>query len=169
MFSSYHGNLNLHDDVTSRVTCDHLVRAPCTRQGSFVLVISDPETHHSPSFNPSSCIHGVPTTAVTMMQIASAVSPVPSEIFALLALLVISIPVLLILRYFLPLRTTPAFYLVPIFFALWLPAGIVLLVPIDLASSASTEDEASKGIWLPQRLLLVSWRITYWLTFCLTW
>ncbi|WQF75919.1 Putative LMBR1-like membrane protein [Colletotrichum destructivum] len=104
-----------------------------------------------------------------MFHIVSASSPVPSEIFALLALLVISVIVLLILRHYLPLRTTPAFYLVPIFFALWLPACMVLLVPIDLASSARTDDEATRGVWLPQRLLLVSWRITYWLTFALTW
>jgi LMBR1-like membrane protein len=104
-----------------------------------------------------------------MMHIISAASPVLSIIFALVALLVISVVVLLILRYYLPLRTTPGFYLVPIFFALWLPAGIVLLVPIDLASSARTEDEASRGIWLPERPLLIAWRVTYWLTFSLTW
>ncbi|WYZ40410.1 hypothetical protein EsH8_IV_000751 [Colletotrichum jinshuiense] len=104
-----------------------------------------------------------------MLHIVSTSSPVPSEIFALLALLVISVLVLLILRHYLPLRTTPAFYLVPIFFALWLPACMVLLVPIDLASSAITDDEATRGVWLPQRVLLVSWRITYWLTFALTW
>ncbi|KAH8673886.1 LMBR1-like membrane protein-domain-containing protein [Xylariales sp. PMI_506] len=96
-------------------------------------------------------------------------SAVGSEVFAAIALLVISFIVLLILRHYLPLRTTPAYILVPIFFALWLPAFIVLLVPIDLASSAATEDEAARGIWFPARLLLVSWRITYWLTFVLTW
>ncbi|PKS10221.1 hypothetical protein jhhlp_001971 [Lomentospora prolificans] len=104
-----------------------------------------------------------------MLHIVSTASPVPSEIFALFATIIISITVLLILRYFLPLRTTPAFYLVPIFFAIFLPAAIVLLVPIDLASSARTEDDATRGIWLPERVLLVSWRITYWLTFALTW
>jgi len=104
-----------------------------------------------------------------MQHIVSTGSPVPSEIFALVATIIISITVLLILRYFLPLRTTPAFYLVPIFFAIFLPAAIVLLVPIDLASSARTEDDAIRGIWLPERVLLVSWRITYWLTFALTW
>ncbi|ETS76314.1 hypothetical protein PFICI_11701 [Pestalotiopsis fici W106-1] len=92
-----------------------------------------------------------------------------SEVFAGVALLVFSFIVLMILRYYLPLRTTPAYILVPIFFALWLPAFIVLLVPIDLASSAATDDEAARGIWFPARLLLVSWRITYWLTFVLTW
>lgn len=104
-----------------------------------------------------------------MIQISSSPSPVPSEIFALVALLVLSLIVLLILRRYLPLRTTPAFLLVPVFFALWLPATIVLLVPIDLASNASTDDEATRGIWLPPRALLVSWRISYWLTFVLTW
>jgi hypothetical protein len=44
-----------------------------------------------------------------------------------------------------------------------------LLVPIDLASSARDQDAGSRGIWLPDRVLLVSWRISYWLTFALTW
>jgi len=96
-------------------------------------------------------------------------SPVGSEVFTAIALVVISIAVLLILRHYLPLRTTPAYLLVPIFFALGLPASIVLLVPIDLASSASSQDARSRGIWLPERVLLVSWRISYWLTFALTW
>lgn len=100
---------------------------------------------------------------------SSTASPVLSEVCAGIALLVISLAVLFILRYYLPLRTTPAYVLVPIFFAIWLPAAIVLLVPIDLASSAATDDEAARGIWFPPRLLLVSWRITYWLTFALTW
>ncbi|KAJ9637331.1 hypothetical protein H2199_007618 [Coniosporium tulheliwenetii] len=85
------------------------------------------------------------------------------------ALLIISLLVLLLLRYYLPLRSTPAYLLVPVFLALALPASIVLLVPIDLASSAGTDTAASRGIWLPERALLVSWRITYWLTFALTW
>lgn len=104
-----------------------------------------------------------------MFSITSSGSPVGSSVFAVFALLGISLVVLLILRYYLPLRTTPAFYLVPIFFALWLPSIVVILVPIDLASSAATDDEATRGIWLPERVILVSWRITYWLTFALTW
>ncbi|KID90911.1 LMBR1 domain-containing protein [Metarhizium guizhouense ARSEF 977] len=104
-----------------------------------------------------------------MAHITSSAAPVGSIIFSIFALLVISIIVLLILRYYLPLRTTPGFYLVPIFFALWLPSIVVLLVPIDLASSAATDDETTRGIWLPERVVLVSWRITYWLTFVLTW
>ncbi|KAJ8123837.1 hypothetical protein ONZ43_g300 [Nemania bipapillata] len=104
-----------------------------------------------------------------MLQIASSQSPVGSIIFACVALTILSIVVLLLLRRYLPLRTTPAYLLVPVFFGLWLPASIVLLVPIDLASNASPDDEAIRGIWLPDRALLVAWRISYWLTFVLTW
>lgn len=104
-----------------------------------------------------------------MLHITSSSSPVGSAIFSCIALVVISLVVLLILRYYLPLRTTPAFYLIPIFFALWLPTIVVILVPVDLASSAVTGDEESRGIWLPERVILVSWRISYWLTFALTW
>ncbi|RDL40540.1 uncharacterized protein BP5553_00519 [Venustampulla echinocandica] len=96
-------------------------------------------------------------------------SSVGSEAFSVVALLVISLVVLLILRYYLPLRTTPAYLTVPIFFALGIPASIILLVPIDLASSSRDPDTGSRGIWLPDRVLLVSWRISYWLTFGLTW
>lgn len=95
-------------------------------------------------------------------------APIGSEIFASICLIVISLAVILVLRYYLPLRTTPAYILVPIFFALALPTSIVFLVPIDLASNAGTDD-GTRGIWLQERTLLVSWRITYWLTFGLTW
>lgn len=106
---------------------------------------------------------------VMALHVLAAASAAGSEIFAGIVLLTFSFVTLMILRHYLPLRTTPAYILVPIFFALWLPAFIVLLVPIDLASSAATDDEAARGIWFPPRLLLVSWRITYWLTFVLTW
>lgn len=96
-------------------------------------------------------------------------SSVGSDVFALLAFLTISIAVLLLLRHYLPLRTTPAFLLVPIFLALVLPVSAILLVPIDLASSAHQQEHGDKGIWLPARAVLVSWRIVYWLTFMLTW
>ncbi|KAK4044006.1 LMBR1-like membrane protein-domain-containing protein [Parachaetomium inaequale] len=104
-----------------------------------------------------------------MIDIAASPSPVPSVVFSVAALFCISVVALLILRYYLPLRTTPAFLLVPVFFALWLPASMVLLVPIDLASSAMVDDIDARGIWLNLRTLKVSWRITYWLTFALTW
>lgn len=99
---------------------------------------------------------------------AASPAPVGSGIFSVLALLAVSIAVLLLLRHFLPLRTTPAYLTLPVFLALALPASIVLLVPIDLVSSSEAED-SYRGIWLPDRVILVSWRIAYWLTFALTW
>lgn len=108
----------------------------------------------------------VPIATMTAPMSTSAVG---SEVFSLVALVVLSALVLLILRYYLPLRTTPAFVLVTVFFALWLPAAIVLLVPIDLASGAQTEDEASRGIHLPERVIHTCWRVVYWLIFVLTW
>ncbi|OAX79852.1 hypothetical protein ACJ72_05827 [Emergomyces africanus] len=98
----------------------------------------------------------------------SSAAPVGSGIFMIIALLVISILVLLLLRRYLPLRSTPAFLSFPVFLALALPASVVLLVPIDLTSSTKG-DEPGSGIWLPPRVMLVSWRIAYWLTFVMTW
>jgi LMBR1-like membrane protein len=98
----------------------------------------------------------------------AAPAPVGSGLFFFFALLVICFLVLLLLRRFLPLRSTPAFITVPVFLALVLPASVVLLVPIDLASSSRAGARA-KGIWLPDRLVLVLWRIAYWLIFVLTW
>ncbi|KAL8732814.1 MAG: hypothetical protein Q9181_003816 [Wetmoreana brouardii] len=94
---------------------------------------------------------------------------VGSDLFALGSLLLVGLFVLLLLRHFLPLRSNPAYVLVPIFLAIFLPVSIILLLPIDLASSLRTEDEATRGVWLPERVVLVAWRITYWLTFALTW
>lgn len=93
-------------------------------------------------------------------------SSVGSDIFFAFSFLIICLLVLLLLRYYLPLRQTPAYLLLPVFLALALPSSIILLVPIDLASNAAKH---TAGIWLPERLLLVCWRIAYWLTFCLTW
>lgn len=95
--------------------------------------------------------------------------PVGSSVFFTLTLLVISVVALLLLRRFLTLRATPAYLSVPVFLALALPASVVLLVPIDLASSSRDDGSGPKAIWLPDRLLLVSWRIAYWLIFVLTW
>ena len=93
---------------------------------------------------------------------------VGSAIFVAVAFTLISLLAILLLRYYLPLRTTPAYLLVPVFLAIALPANLILLVPIDLASNPFS-DEPPRGIWLPQRALLVAWRISYWLTFVLTW
>lgn len=96
-------------------------------------------------------------------------SSVGSDVFFALSFLAICLLVLLLIRYYLPLRHTPAYLLLPVFLALALPSSIVLLVPIDLASSQGIDPNGPRGIWLPERLLLVCWRIAYWLTFCLTW
>ncbi|KAJ5625647.1 hypothetical protein N7510_001956 [Penicillium lagena] len=98
------------------------------------------------------------------------VSPISvgSNIFFTFALFSISALVLLLLRRFLTLRATPAYLILPIFLALALPASVVLLVPIDLASS-SRDGSGPKAIWLPDRMVLVCWRIAYWLIFVLTW
>jgi hypothetical protein len=89
-----------------------------------------------------------------------------SIIFAVVSFLAISLLVLLLIRYYLPLRSTPGYLLFPVFLGLALPFSIILLVPIDLASA---DGGSSRGIWLPERAVLVIWRITYWLTFLLTW
>ena len=104
-----------------------------------------------------------------MLRTSSNSTQIGSELFALVALALISLAVILLLRHYLPLRTTPAYILLPIFFAVGLPASIILLVPIDLASNARDQDAGSRGVVLPERMLLVSWRVTYWLTFGLTW
>ncbi|CAK4028780.1 LIMR family [Lecanosticta acicola] len=95
---------------------------------------------------------------------AEAASSVGSNIFAVLSLLAIALLALLVIRHYLPLRSTPSYLLVPVFLALALPSSIIVLVPIDLAST-----QGNHGVWLPKRVILVTWRITYWLTFCLTW
>jgi len=100
----------------------------------------------------------------------AASSSLGSDVFAILSLLVISTSVLLLLRHYLPLRTTPGYLLLPVFLALALPCSIIILVPIDLASTENADGEGPKrGVWLPERAVFVTWRITYWLTFVLTW
>jgi hypothetical protein len=96
-------------------------------------------------------------------------SPAGSTAFFAFAQLAICTLVLLLLRYYLPLRTTPAYVLVPVFLAIALPASIIFLVPIDLASTAGTDTDGSRGIWLSERVVYKWWRTTYWLTFALTW
>ncbi|OAL53093.1 hypothetical protein IQ07DRAFT_585067 [Pyrenochaeta sp. DS3sAY3a] len=91
-----------------------------------------------------------------------------STAFFVVALLTICSLVVVLLRYYLPLRTTPAYVSVPVFLAIALPASIVVLLPIDLASSAGT-DTGARGIWLNDNVVYKSWRVIYWLTFALTW
>ena len=92
-----------------------------------------------------------------------------SYVFVAVSLLVIAGFVLLVLRHFLPLRSTPAFLLTPVFLAIALPISIILLAPIDLASSSDDGDAGYGGIVLPRIAILVGWKISYWLTFALTW
>jgi hypothetical protein len=92
-----------------------------------------------------------------------------STAFFAFAQLAICTLVILLVRYYLPLRTTPAYVLVPVFLAIALPASIVVLVPIDLASTAETDTDGSRGIWLSERIVYKWWRTSYWLTFALTW
>jgi hypothetical protein len=93
-----------------------------------------------------------------------------STAFFVLSLLSICGLVLLLLRYYLPLRTTPAYVVVPVFLAIALPASIVVLLPIDLASSAGLDTtDGARGIWLNDTVVYKAWRIVYWLTFALTW
>lgn len=118
--------------------------------GTYVVAIASPPLSET-------------TAQATTMQGTSSVG---SDVFVVVALLAISLLVLLLLRHYLPLRSTPGYLLVPVFLALVLPCSIILLVPIDLASA---DGPSSRGIWLPERAVLVSWRVTYWLTFLLTW
>ncbi|KAF3044869.1 hypothetical protein E8E11_007226 [Didymella keratinophila] len=100
---------------------------------------------------------------------ATTSSAAGSTAFFVLSLLSICGLVLLLLRYYLPLRTTPAHVAVPVFLAIALPASIVVLLPIDLASSAGTDTDGARGIWLSDTVVYKAWRIVYWLTFALTW
>ncbi|EPS35668.1 hypothetical protein H072_10938 [Dactylellina haptotyla CBS 200.50] len=95
---------------------------------------------------------------------------VGSEVLSAIAFVTIAGFVLLLIRFFLPLRTTPQYLLVPVFLALVIPCSIIVLVPIDLASNSGLDGgTGNRGVVLPQRVLLVAWRIAYWLSFVLTW
>jgi hypothetical protein len=97
-------------------------------------------------------------------------SAASSTALFILSLLSICGLVLLLLRYYLPLRTTPAYVVVPVFLAIALPASIVVLLPIDLASSAGLDTtDGARGVWLNDTVVYKAWRIVYWLTFALTW
>jgi len=107
--------------------------------------------------------------AAAPLQSTMTSSPAGSSAFFALALLTICAAVALLIRYYLPFRQTPAYVSVPVFLTIALPASIVLLVPIDLASSAGTDTDGNRGIWLTATVVYKSWRVMYWLTFFLTW
>ncbi|KAF3931000.1 hypothetical protein ABW20_dc0101167 [Dactylellina cionopaga] len=95
---------------------------------------------------------------------------VGSSVLSAIAFVTIDLFVLLLIRFFLPLRTTPQYLLVPVFLALIIPCSIIVLVPIDLASNSGLDGSSGdRGVVLPHRVLLVAWRIAYWISFVLTW
>ena len=61
----------------------------------------------------------------------------------------------------------PFYFAIPVTLAVFLPMLIVVLLPLDYVSHTSK----SPPLWfhLPDSLILVLWKITYWITFCLTW
>ena len=129
--------------------CRHLAHCQCSQERPYAGI------HHGQ--------HLISTTARMITELEAS-SSIASDVILIAAFLLVSLLVVLLLRRFLPLRTTPTYLLVPIFLALTVPASIVLLVPVDLASSAGP-----RGVWLPDNALLVAWRIAYWLCFVLTW
>ena len=100
------------------------------------------------------------------------------------AVLVVTV---LLLSYYAPLRQTPRCVLltgipsidrnVTVATVGWfIPFSIVLLLPIDLASTAADNvceidpDKCTQPLfYLPATTLLLCWRIGYWTTFTLTW
>ncbi|KAK9432153.1 LMBR1-like membrane protein [Lipomyces doorenjongii] len=68
--------------------------------------------------------------------------------------------------YFCTIRRTPSYLLVALFCAVYIPLSIVLLVPIDLASSTS---DSQPLLALPRNVTFATWRVVYWLAFFLTW
>lgn len=134
---------------------------------------------------PASCLAPHPRNAIGSRTLAMAL---PSVIFFAICLAVLAVLVLLQQRRFLPLRSSPEYLLVATFLPLFISSSIVVLVPVDLASSSATDDGSRGwcraacsllnvfvltllvlGVVLPARFLLVAWRIAYWLCFVLTW
>lgn len=75
---------------------------------------------------------------------------------------------LLGIRRYTRLCETPSYVLVPLFFAVYIPCSIVVLVPIDIVSS-SKHSKSTASFYLPKEVRLALWRIIYWLAFILTW
>ncbi|KAL0634157.1 hypothetical protein Q9L58_006895 [Maublancomyces gigas] len=73
---------------------------------------------------------------------------ITSGVFSALCLTILAAVVLLLQRFFLPLRSTPEYLLVSTFLPLFISSSIVVLVPIDLASS-SAGDSGSRGMHMP--------------------
>ncbi|KAK9466977.1 LMBR1-like membrane protein, partial [Lipomyces arxii] len=68
--------------------------------------------------------------------------------------------------HFCTFKRFPAYLLISLFCAVYIPFNIILLVPIDLASSTSSSQPL---LSLPRRATFALWRVVYWLAFALTW
>ncbi|KAK9366367.1 LMBR1-like membrane protein [Lipomyces kononenkoae] len=79
---------------------------------------------------------------------------------------IIAVYVVWIMDYFCTIRRTPSYLLVALFFAVYIPFSIILLVPIDLGSSTS---DNRLLLELPRKVTFATWRVLYWLAFFLTW
>jgi len=114
-------------------------------------------------------VQRLPHVCATPERTAMTTTAGGSTVIFTLALLAITSLVLLLLRYYLPLRTTPAYVVVPVFLAIALPASIVVVLPIDLASRVDADADGARGVSLSDAVVYKAWRIIYWLTFALTW
>ena len=94
---------------------------------------------------------------------------VGSGILSALGLSAVCILALGLLRHYLPLRSNPAYLVIPVYLAIAIPASVILLVPVDLVSTAGTDTGGSRGVWLSEDVVLLAWKLSYWISFALTW
>ncbi|KAK7207644.1 LMBR1-like membrane protein [Myxozyma melibiosi] len=81
--------------------------------------------------------------------------------FGLIAILVVRI-----IGFFCAFRRAPLSLLLALFAAVYIAFSIILLVPIDLATTTS---DYQPLLYLPRQATFALWRIVYWLSFALTW
>ncbi|KAK9461016.1 LMBR1-like membrane protein [Lipomyces oligophaga] len=79
---------------------------------------------------------------------------------------ILSVAVILTIDHFITRKRIPSYLLVALFSAIFIPFSIILLVPIDLATSTSGEVPL---LSLPRKVTFVLWRLEYWISFGLTW
>ncbi len=85
----------------------------------------------------------------------------------MIAFVLTAVVSLLGLSMFTKLRQTRAYVLLPLFFSVYIPCSIVVLVPIDLVSSSA--NGKSSIFYLSEYVRLVLCPIIYWMAFFLTW
>ncbi|KAK9475934.1 LMBR1-like membrane protein-domain-containing protein [Lipomyces japonicus] len=83
-----------------------------------------------------------------------------------LGFFLIAVNVLLLLNYYCSFRRMPSYLVFALFIAVFIPFSIILLVPVDLASTFS---DSKPLLSLPRKYTYFTWRILYWLSFGLTW